>query len=110
VHLLAYPNSGEGWDARARAWLDGTGLAPDAFGAAAAGWADAGATVIGGARPRSLCDQVTLARCASCRRMSSVHILMSARTAGCCRTGPEHIRAVSEALAAAPRAAYQFSG
>jgi len=74
VHLLAYPNSGEGWDARARAWRDGTGLAPDAFGAAAAGWADAGATVIGGARPSSSCDYMTLVQCASCRSVSSYRV------------------------------------
>ena len=48
VHLLAYPNAGEAWDASARAWRPGTGLEAGAFGAAAAGWADAGATLIGG--------------------------------------------------------------
>ena len=48
VHLLAYPNSGEAWDASARAWRSGTGLSADAFGASAAGWADAGATLVGG--------------------------------------------------------------
>ena len=51
VHLLAYPNAGEAWDAAARAWRPGTGLEPGAFGAAAAGWADAGATIIGGEGP-----------------------------------------------------------
>ena len=51
VHLLAYPNAGEAWDAGARAWRPGTGLEAGAFGAAAAGWADAGATLIGGEGP-----------------------------------------------------------
>ena len=51
MHLLAYPNAGEAWDAGARAWRPGTGLEPGAFGAAAAGWADAGATLIGGEDP-----------------------------------------------------------
>ena len=42
--VIAYPNSGEGWDARARAW---TG--PSCFGAAAARrWVAEGARIVGG--------------------------------------------------------------
>jgi S-methylmethionine-dependent homocysteine/selenocysteine methylase len=41
---VAYPNSGEGWDATARAW---TGAASPVAGAAAA-WQAAGARLIGG--------------------------------------------------------------
>ncbi|GAA3509308.1 homocysteine S-methyltransferase [Streptosporangium album] len=44
--VMAYPNSGETWDAVNRRWL---GLAdPDEFGAAAAGWSAAGAAFVGG--------------------------------------------------------------
>ncbi|WP_433255317.1 homocysteine S-methyltransferase [Streptosporangium sp. CA-135522] len=43
---MAYPNSGETWDAENRRWL---GLAdPVEFGAAAAGWHDAGCAFVGG--------------------------------------------------------------
>ncbi|MDA2803997.1 homocysteine S-methyltransferase [Nocardiopsis suaedae] len=43
---VAYPNSGESWDARARAW---TGTAdPEEFASGADGWRAAGARLIGG--------------------------------------------------------------
>ncbi|MEV2274906.1 homocysteine S-methyltransferase [Nocardiopsis sp. NPDC049922] len=55
---VAYPNSGEAWDARRGRW---TGTSdPEEFGAAAVGWCAAGAVLVG----------------------------------GCCRTGPEHVRAI----------------
>lgn len=44
--VLAYPNSGEGWDAEARCWT-GSGD-PEGFGAMAAAWFAAGAQVVGG--------------------------------------------------------------
>ncbi|MFI6574685.1 homocysteine S-methyltransferase [Nocardiopsis sp. NPDC050513] len=59
---VAYPNSGEVWDARRRRWT-GTGD-PGTFGAAAVGWCAAGAVLVG----------------------------------GCCRTGPEHVRAIRAAV------------
>lgn len=79
--LVAYPNSGERWDAADRRWRAGAdreGATSDREGAAAGGpvedpaafaalarsWAAAGAALIG----------------------------------GCCRTGPEHIRAVARAF------------
>ncbi len=44
--VVAYPNSGEGWDARARAW---TGPAATGFGPGELqGWVDAGASLVGG--------------------------------------------------------------
>ncbi|HUX43646.1 MAG TPA: homocysteine S-methyltransferase [Terracidiphilus sp.] len=44
--LMAYPNSGEGWDASARKW---TGVSdPEGFGALAAEWFAAGAQMVGG--------------------------------------------------------------
>ena len=58
--VVAYPNSGEGWDAGGRRW---TGGASDAS-SLATGWAAAGAEYVG----------------------------------GCCRVGPEDIRALAEAL------------
>jgi homocysteine S-methyltransferase len=45
-YLLAYPNSGEGWDARNRRWISG-GVKLN-FGALARRWYDAGARLIGG--------------------------------------------------------------
>lgn len=60
--IVAYPNSGETWDARQRCW---TGTSnPQQFAELARTWQAAGATLIG----------------------------------GCCRTGPEHIRALRAAL------------
>jgi homocysteine S-methyltransferase len=62
VPVVAYPNSGEGWDAANKCW---TGTAdPTHFAAAGVLWRDAGARLIG----------------------------------GCCRTGPEDIRQLREAL------------
>ncbi len=44
--IVAYPNSGEGWDAETKCW---TGTAdPTSFAAAGALWRDAGARLIGG--------------------------------------------------------------
>ena len=60
--VVVYPNSGERWDARERAWRGGVRF--DAR--RAAGWRAAGARLVG----------------------------------GCCRVGPERIRALSAALAA----------
>ena len=44
--LIVYPNSGEGWDAVARRWIE-VG-APTVDGAAAGRWIEAGATIVGG--------------------------------------------------------------
>lgn len=44
--LLAYPNSGEQWDAAAKCWLPGSGVTD--FVAPAAMWYEAGARLIGG--------------------------------------------------------------
>jgi homocysteine S-methyltransferase len=46
-HLLAYPNSGESWDADCRCWRSGVEAVPH-WGEAARKWRDAGATLIGG--------------------------------------------------------------
>jgi homocysteine S-methyltransferase len=62
--IVAYPNSGEAWDARRRAW-SGT-RDPTDFGAAAREWHARGARLVG----------------------------------GCCRTRPDHIRAIRAALSA----------
>lgn len=52
IALVAYPNSGEEWDATARDWVAKTGFRGDAgvieFGKMAKGWYGAGATIIGG--------------------------------------------------------------
>ena len=64
--LLAYPNSGEGWDAEHRCWTNAPGSSDLAdFGDLAARWFRAGASIVG----------------------------------GCCRTTPEHVRAVRAAAA-----------
>jgi S-methylmethionine-dependent homocysteine/selenocysteine methylase len=55
--LIAYPNSGEGWDAATRTWTGATGADVDA--SAAAGWVAAGARLVGG------CCRVGPARIAS---------------------------------------------
>lgn len=44
--IVAYPNSGEGWDASARRWLPASG--PDVDVATARTWVAAGARIIGG--------------------------------------------------------------
>jgi homocysteine S-methyltransferase len=45
--IVAYPNSGEGWDAASRRWTDAA--AADAVDASAAlGWVAAGARLVGG--------------------------------------------------------------
>jgi homocysteine S-methyltransferase len=60
--LVAYPNSGETYDAAAKAWR-GT-LDPADWGGRAQAWRAAGARLVG----------------------------------GCCRTGPDHVRAIKAAL------------
>ena len=42
VRLLAYPNSGEGWDAANDSWMGEPDLQPSEFGEAAASWVAAG--------------------------------------------------------------------
>ncbi|MGW1540768.1 homocysteine S-methyltransferase [Streptomyces sp. NPDC002309] len=59
--VVAYPNSGETWDAGARAWSGGSTFTPERV----EGWRASGARLIG----------------------------------GCCRVGPETIRAVARTLA-----------
>lgn len=46
VAAVAYPNSGEEWDASRRRWTGSSD--PEGFGAAAAGWCAAGAVLVGG--------------------------------------------------------------
>ena len=57
--LLAYPNSGEGWDPDQRCWTGAADVA--GYTALARQWFGAGAQMVG----------------------------------GCCRTGPEHVRAIA---------------
>ena len=44
--IVAYPNSGEGWDAPRRAWIGDRGSGVD--GSAARGWVERGARLVGG--------------------------------------------------------------
>jgi hypothetical protein len=46
--LVAYPNSGEEWDAGARDWRGDTGHDVEQFASSTVTWADCGATMIGG--------------------------------------------------------------
>lgn len=46
--LLAYPNSGEEWDAASREWRGSSRLEVQTFGRSARLWADSGASIIGG--------------------------------------------------------------
>lgn len=46
--LLAYPNSGEEWDAASREWRGSSRLEVQTFGRSARVWADSGASIIGG--------------------------------------------------------------
>src|SRR4051812_5289613 len=51
--VVAYPNSGEGWDAATRSWTGSPGIAPDAV----PGWVRDGARLVGGCcrvRPRDI--------------------------------------------------------
>lgn len=57
--LLAYPNSGERWDALAHCWLPGSGVAD--FAAAAERWYAAGARLIGGCCRTTPADIAALA-------------------------------------------------
>ncbi|SNS59168.1 homocysteine S-methyltransferase [Geodermatophilus saharensis] len=56
--LVAYPNSGEGWDAAARAWTGAGGVDP----AAVPGWVAAGARLVGGCCRVRPSDVAALAR------------------------------------------------
>lgn len=58
--LLAYPNSGERWDAAAQCWLPGSGVAD--FAAAAQHWRSAGASIIGGCCRTTPADIAALAQ------------------------------------------------
>jgi homocysteine S-methyltransferase len=62
--LMVYPNSGETWDGKAKAWKAGSGVGsdPEAFAALAERWVAAGATVVGG------CCRTTPATIAALRR------------------------------------------
>lgn len=44
--IIVYPNSGEGWDARARCWTGSSD--PEAYGLKAMAWFAAGAQIVGG--------------------------------------------------------------
>lgn len=57
--LLAYPNSGEHWEASTQCWLPGTGVAD--FAAAAQRWVAAGARLIGGCCRTTPADIAALA-------------------------------------------------
>jgi homocysteine S-methyltransferase len=47
--IIAYPNSGEGWDATSRCWVDAPGVGgPAAFALQARQWYKAGAQIVGG--------------------------------------------------------------
>ena len=47
--IVVYPNSGEGWDAESRCWINAPGVSdPVAFGEQAQQWSKAGAQIIGG--------------------------------------------------------------
>lgn len=48
VLLIAYPNSGDKWDASNRRWIDRSGLSPGEFAELAVSWFKAGCTIIGG--------------------------------------------------------------
>lgn len=63
---IAYPNSGETWDAEAQQWTGTTD--PQDFGHAAAQWVADGVSLVG----------------------------------GCCRTGPEHVRAIRSLVDSLP--------
>lgn len=63
--LLAYPNSGERWDARTHCWLPGSGVAD--FAIAAQRWVAAGAQLIGG------CCRTTPADIAAINTLLRVH-------------------------------------
>ncbi len=60
--LVAYPNSGETWDAKRRAWVDHTAAKPD-FAVWGATWISAGARLIGG------CCRTTPAQIAALARL-----------------------------------------
>jgi homocysteine S-methyltransferase len=47
--IVLYPNSGEGWDAESRCWVDAPGMSSsEAFASQSAGWFAAGAQIVGG--------------------------------------------------------------
>ena len=64
--IVAYPNSGEGWDAQSRNW---TGTSdPAAYGANAAEWRVAGAQIVGGCCRTRPTHIEMVARCAKMNR------------------------------------------
>ncbi|WP_448639825.1 homocysteine S-methyltransferase [Geodermatophilus sp. URMC 63] len=66
VPLVAYPNSGEGWDAVARRWTGSGGVDP----AAVPGWLDAGARLVGGCCRVGPAGIAALTRAVTARRRS----------------------------------------
>lgn len=67
--ILAYPNSGEVWDAQARRWAGSS--APAAYGEEAAKWFAAGAQIVGG-----------------CCRTRPAHIQQVSQAAARAQSGP----------------------
>ncbi|KAG2483737.1 hypothetical protein HYH03_017392 [Edaphochlamys debaryana] len=91
--LLAYPNSGEDWDGEHRCWRHAPDdiAEPGAFAAAAAGWVAGGADGGGGSSSGvGGGGEGGPARRAVARGAALV--------GGCCRTGPQHIRALRAKL------------
>jgi len=77
--LIVYPNSGEGWDAVARRWIEVGG--PTVDGSAARRWIEAGATIVGG------CCRVSPAQIQAAAGVVA-QLARSARIAGIDGTGP----------------------
>lgn len=70
--IVVYPNSGEGWDSKARRW---TGTAdPEGYGAMAAQWFAAGAQIVGG-RCRTRPDHVRQVAAAARALQAGEHLL-----------------------------------
>jgi homocysteine S-methyltransferase len=67
--LLAYPNSGERWDAGARCWTGSRDA--DAFARLAAGWLDAGAAAVGGCCRTGREEIAALRRLVDARRVEA---------------------------------------
>ena len=79
VRLLVYPNSGEDWDAERRCWVIATRDSSDGSGAAAAG------------ETRAACDGKSLADMVPDWMAQGATLI-----GGCCRVGPDDIRAIAE--------------
>ena len=92
---VVYPNSGEGWDAAARAWRPGS---PElGAGADPRGWVAAGARRVGGPPPPGGGPPGPPARGPAPPPGGGV--AGGARlVGGCCRVGPEQVRAVARAV------------